>query len=110
MLLSPAVPIDAFVMGNYVQVRCCCDPGRLLGWVPLPFGARREPGVLVSFKLPIVLEWRPLPESPVVRDPGVVQLELAEYAQGEERGLAFKSNDLPLEQLQAIPGFITHES
>lgn len=84
-----------------VEVRCCCVPSKLLGSLPvmdrdLVLGRRIEFVVLQRFGEPR------LPR---------VSLEIATWESGVGRvelagGLAIKSNDVPIEVLRRIPGFI----
>lgn len=90
-----------------VEVRCCCDPDLLIGWINAPIATLR-PGQVVSFPLKV--------ESPTPRrysDPPeycatfeACDLEVGQItrADGETR-LAFNSKEMPLDQLRRVVGF-----
>jgi hypothetical protein len=96
-----------------LEVRCCCRPENLLGWLPVP---ERDVwnGARVAFRIPARVESR--------REQGIITvsayraehiwLTVAHYqcsAGGPFRGhLAFKSDDTPLETLRRLPGFVEH--
>lgn len=99
-----------------VEVRCCCQPVKLLGWINLPLETVMRRGS-VSF---VALE-----EAPRVfgmsRDERcatqVISLPFADYINDfrhrDKHGRpvahpALKSNDYPLETLRKIPGFVPH--
>lgn len=113
-----------------VEVRCCCDPGKLLGWIELKVPALREGDV---FKFPLSDAPRSTEElvlgvarfqQPMEQGPEALSLPVAHFtvyqpARGFgffgallgdtrylERGLALKSNDAPIETLRRIPGFV----
>ena len=92
-------------MMTKLEVRCCCDPGLLLGWLKVPtdrvfIGSRvawmvREP-------------FNPLlsPDDPIVAEK--VELEVARietHYPVTKSWLALKSNDTPIETLMKLPGF-----
>lgn len=101
-----------------VEVRCCCDPGRLLGTVEAPDridGRALRAGDRVSFLVrpPIGRLIFGTPDESTCAS--VIELELAHWRRGqlvtgdrgsvlfEQRdGLAFKSANRPLELLERI--------
>lgn len=101
-----------------LEVRCCCQPQKLLGWLPVPAYVTPAPGVLVRFtvKPPAVyVRVRTLRELELEADapmdithlpPTYLSLPIALWgAFGEEPRLAFKSEEVALEQLRDVPGF-----
>lgn len=106
-----------------VEIRCCCNPAQLLGWVELRRDHIRE-GEEITFTLyePEPLE---LPDAEAdfwahgrAAMPEVLRLPVAfwwhnllviDQLEGgkinRESGLALKSNDTPIEKLRRIPGF-----
>lgn len=86
-----------------VEVRCCCDPGRLLGTVEVDrmpgdgeFFYWREPA---TFETPGLT----VPETPV--RPRTIALQACEYWHDTERRIAFKDDGMPIETLRRIPSF-----
>lgn len=103
-------------MEKLLEVRCCCQPRRLLGWLAAP--ERPEVGLKVTFAV------RPerslqFAHNPPQRGGGwTVSLPIERFAEsrigvdGSEHrahGLAFKSEETPVETLRRIPGFIEYE-
>ena len=87
--------------GDYVEVRCCCNAGRLLGYVPFT-------GPVVTFIIPE--EPRVFnPEDPLLSIQLFPhgQIEWARWEDNFEGGWAYKSNDYSLEALKRIPGWRT---
>lgn len=77
-----------------VEVRCCCDAGKLLGTVPVPDGRQVQAGRWFEFALPGER----------------LRLQVAVWEHwldfGDHRGgLALRSDDTPLERLRQIPGW-----
>ncbi len=104
-----------------LEVRCCCRPEKLLGWLPVSDDVDVKEGVAVTFiirpahvRLLDSAVFGPL-DGPLgvehVPAEGVT-LAIATYSaapSGEwEYRLAFKSEDTPLETLRRIPGFHEH--
>lgn len=98
------------------EIRCCCDPGRLLGTV-LVNESVLAAGKTVRFALEHFGE-----RSPYFDDCGQkeeIELPIGRWSQTStsydteqqsevwkhEGGVAIKSNDTPLETLRRIPGF-----
>lgn len=111
MLKPPAI--------RQLEVRCCCDPALLLGWILLYDPTLDlHPGARVKFRTrgPVLLG--DLLENFGVFEQFDVELEVGQVctAVGGPHGpgqcltrLAFKSNELPLETLKRIPGFFPNE-
>lgn len=85
-----------------LEVRSCCQPQKLLGWLEAPDDA--HVGMVRLF-----------PVYPLGRIVGngeslyldIVTLPIAAfYSPAEGERLAYKSEETPLEQLRLIPGFI----
>lgn len=95
-------------MTTRVEVRCCCDPGRLLGWLDVPDAALRNS----TFTVPLRL---------VNGNYGEVQFELGtvllppqllfpDWPAGEHRSVpAYKAPHLPIETLRRVRGFVEAE-
>jgi hypothetical protein len=95
-----------------LEVRCCCQPAKLLGWIELPetptLGAR------VNFALAPALGAQQEKSAPLelvsltwgswtsTRDTIVDERTITRIV---EQGVAFKSNDTPIETLRRIKGF-----
>lgn len=108
-------------MTRSIEVRCCCQPRRLLGW--LPYSGPLEAGRLVYFRAaprfsPTTLSLRPGYDPAILEgfDPSIdVALPLAEVRHGFPREgdyrtwLAFKSEETPIAVLRRIPGFVPNE-
>lgn len=78
------------------EVRCCCTPRKLLGWLEVPtLDADR-----VVFWLRFAMDrW----EDP----PRRIELPIAEFIdERKERRRAIKAEGVPIELLRRIPGFI----
>lgn len=92
-----------------VEVRCCCQPFKLLGTLPLPDNAR-------SWSYPVCKASRVTSPQALLRAtrggirPETVTLELHKFGVVEGgrlvTGWALKADGLPLEKLRRIPGFI----
>lgn len=93
---------------KYVEVRCCCEPMKLLGYLPVPDRTPIAPGVSVKFLLPPraasslrSASWR------LFERPEILTLTITPYGRGDmSEGLAFKSDDTPIETLRRIPNFL----
>lgn len=97
------------------EIRCCCDPGKLLGYVEVD-----RPYIYEGEVLQFVLrsEWKlehwwnlDSNDSVALRPPAPLRLPVA-FVHGFDRstgepihGLAIKSNDTPIETLRRIIGF-----
>lgn len=102
--------MEAKAIADLMEVRCCCVPKKLLGWLPSPHsGAKRghvenfdwsECGydpAYASDKVPMVSH-----HSKVVSLP----IELINHGTGTKPYLAYKSEETPIEILRKIPQFI----
>jgi hypothetical protein len=99
------------------EVRCCCDPLKLLGYLPSP----PDGGAHADFTLaPVFQSPAPGPRPVTEYLPGGhVRLSLCEFAIPDPeytpgsmfgmyiRGLAYRADGVELETLQRIPGFLT---
>jgi hypothetical protein len=98
-----------------VEIRCCCDPGRLLGTVEVDVPYLYE-GQAIRFYARRAISLKPWWEQRdgdlfVEHLPERLELPVARvegYARGSGEylnGLAVKSNDTPIETLRRIAGF-----
>lgn len=102
-----------------IEVRCCCEPAKVLGYVRVSGFTHLEVGKPVTFMLRT--SWHDPIDPPVEqvrltyaewgRDQVVVQPLGTEgnetrYQMASEVGLAFKSGDHPLETLRRIVGWV----
>ncbi len=91
-----------------VEVRCCCQPRKLLGTLPVGDAELRIGATLMFGRIPLKLErWAHIVEvSPdLLRD--AASPSLFEYLrQSRAGGVAFKADGLPIEVLRTIPEFI----
>lgn len=94
-----------------IEVRCCCQPTKLLGW--LPFGDPAYMPLTMSFRwwelengTPATPDlehpWAPAP--PVVEKR--LELTVGYFGCGIASRPALKSEETPIETLRKIPGFI----
>ena len=83
-----------------MEVRCCCTPRKLLGWLDVKEGLR--PGDVANFML---MEKRLTLEGDTSGKFEVVQLPIQRIAEGSKSWLALKSEETPIEKLRKIPGF-----
>lgn len=82
-----------------LEVRCCCQPQKLRGWLDVPEHAVKNGGVAVfPLRTPPNARW----DAPFE----TVRLEVARMVKGTKDWLAVKSEDLPLETLRRIHGFV----
>lgn len=94
-----------------VEVRCCCRPDTLLGWLPVRDDQVWE-GSRVRFEVkPATVEYHASEHGPVdvVRHARqVVTLPIAWWSSGIlfDGHLALKSEETPLETLRQIRGFV----
>jgi hypothetical protein len=96
--MRPAEPL-------FLEVRCCCEPMKLLGWLPLPPGVDVVASKQVAFAV----------------GPYFLHLEIAEWEHTEARcgefgeltriegGFAFRSDDTSVEVLRHIAGWIEND-
>jgi hypothetical protein len=85
-----------------VEVRCCCEPNKIIGWLRMPNPPTRPGTVPVLLRSPDVL----------ASDlPHMVELEAAwlwgafDRTGDQTRRIAFKDNHMPIETLRLLPGF-----
>jgi len=84
-----------------LEVRCCCNPGKLLGWLDVPD--------TTSPTFRFFLQPPPVPRGSLTNCFRIeeVVLEIAYfYQKGVGERKAFKDNGLSIETLRRIPGFI----
>jgi hypothetical protein len=98
-------------MTRRLEVRCCCDPAKLLGSVPIPDSVDVCVGSVVTF-VTTRAGWRldPATGRPDHIPAEQLRLEIALWEHwvefGDHRsGLALRSDDTLLERLQQIPGW-----
>lgn len=81
-----------------LEVRCCCQPRKVLGWLEVP-EHRAQAGERASF--PLTATWRPgrvlLPES--------VTLPVATVMEYGHAWPALKAEGVTIERLRRIQGF-----
>lgn len=76
-----------------MEVRCCCNPGKLLGYIPM-----EEPDTLGVYEVDSVVPGKK------------VKIEVAWLGGGWTADyLAVKSNDLPIEYYEQIKGWLPAE-
>lgn len=89
-----------------MEVRCCCHPKKLLGWVPVP----KQPVIVIPAR--VVALWAEgelQPETVVIQQ---YELRVEQFNQlfpdGNMRSYyALKAEDVPIEVLRSsLPGFI----
>lgn len=95
-----------------IEVRCCCQPQKLLGWLPAPDGISR--GTIVRF---VVSPSRWFMESiysePSFKPMDVIELPAETFVSSNGvPSLALKSEETPIARLRLIRGFVenTHDS
>jgi hypothetical protein len=82
-----------------LEVRCCCQPRKVLGWLEVPEHQVRE-GNSVRFTIPPT--WRP--ERVLLAD--TIALPVATITEYGRDWLAFKAEGAPVERLRKLPGFM----
>lgn len=86
-----------------LEVRCCCDPRRLLGYLPAPDDAKS--GQVMSFKTQtdwktcFESDWQPLDTVTFA------ELEISIVGLSGRERLAYKSDHTELQTLRKIVGF-----
>jgi hypothetical protein len=87
-----------------IEVRCCCLPNKLLGWIDV-----KEPlvrGQIYTFPYTETVEATFCGAEIVPISKGYsVGLQLERITVNEEKYLAFKSEETPLETLRKLPNF-----
>jgi hypothetical protein len=113
---------------RYLEVRCCCEPMKLLGLLPIGPSVHVRVGERVRYTLS--KQWRELTTWPPTADPirpgpCVLELEMVEWDHYRivdqigvdapfplrtkiDGGIAFRSDETPIEVLRCVPGFIEH--
>ncbi len=82
-----------------VEVRCCCDPGKLLGWVAVDTDdVTVRVGASVNFLVTRPAQWLPTLDSM----PSMIEYVTLTFARLTTGQLALKSNDIPIEKLKRI--------
>jgi hypothetical protein len=103
-----------------LEVRCCCDAGRMVGWVDVPYAelsaaiARRRV-TLRQFATSVQAAFARIEEhngnaiSPPRTHQATLTFEVEELVNtsswGPERYYAVKSHDVPLDELMRVPNF-----
>lgn len=96
-----------------IEVRCCCVPKKLLGWLEAPEELVFE-GSVLSFRIPPRC-FQPVGQPLVFERAIDVRLPVAMFeagylgqllSGGGERHLALKSEETPIELLRRVPGFV----
>jgi hypothetical protein len=104
-----------------VEIRCCCNPAQLLGWVELAGRDEIREGEAISFALRELYPPERLSDAEAdywafgrIAPPEILRLDVAFWshvvAQSDgsrhmESGLALKSADTPIETLRRIRSF-----
>lgn len=85
-----------------MEVRCCCNPERVLGWLPVPAGVRDTLNVFLQGEVGFVAAMaQGMAPPPLV----VLQLEIRPVFSRSETHLALKSMHKPVETFRRIRGF-----
>ena len=104
-----------------MEVRCCCQPKKLPGWLDVPVGAQEYKFILVDVDRVAIRDQRPRSPDPFLHPPlcrqpeyfdryfthKTIVLPVAEislYPGVYHRAL--KSEETPIETLRMIPGFV----
>lgn len=82
-----------------MEVRCCCVPQKLLGWVDIK--DKGQDHIL----WPLAFRLQEAPDMPTI-----IELDVALFnpGDGSQPYRALKSMDYPIEVLRLIPGFKEH--
>lgn len=89
-----------------MEVRCCCNPNVLIGWLPVPIPYNIGP---LTFLIPPVLPASPLTHlDPEIQNGKTVTLHIGKLIDRTQAIYALNSNDTPIETLRQIPGFIEY--
>ena len=88
-----------------IEVRCCCDPGVLLGWIEAPNAER--PFVFTTLSVSGIPLCETFEELKAHVSVEAVVLHVGEVALsgGQFGRRCFNSNDTPIETLRKIPQF-----
>lgn len=93
-----------------LEVRCCCQPQKLLGWLIVPDHVRD--GSVVSFVVsPAHWVRETLDSAPSFQPADRIDLPVATFGTYTQDGApvrrrALKSEEIPIARLRRIPGFI----
>ena len=82
-----------------IEVRCCCTPSKLLGWIELE--TLDTPRVCFPVRNSVENIWPMF--VPVV-------LEFTAWRENGREGHAFKADGIPLDMLKRIPCFTANEA
>jgi hypothetical protein len=91
-------------MSKLLEVRCCCQSRKLLGWLPAPYDVRRgmkcyfvikPEGMLYAFSADFVPRFGQL----------TLSIELIRLSVSDPGHLAFKAEDTSLDVLRRVGGF-----
>lgn len=88
-----------------MEVRCCCQPKKLLGWIAVP--DETQLGDCVAFSVIERIGTSEAVAAPSYLSARVI-LPVAEFMNGDDRHLALKSEETPVATLRRIPSFIEH--
>jgi len=101
-----------------LEVRCCCQPQKLLGWLPAPDDV--QIGQVIRFQVRparwVFARKSSVPDATPQYEPvDTIALPVASLGAGYLNGepitrLAFKSEETPIERLRLIPGFAEEET
>lgn len=91
-----------------MEVRCCCQPQKLLGWLPVPDGTRRGSHVRFAVRQDLELVTAPGHAAPVNTSVELPVETFGTYdASGERvKHIALKSEETPIDVLRRIRGFV----
>lgn len=97
-----------------LPVRCCCNPTKLLGWLPVPDKLPVGWGTTISYAVGPLFVFDG--SQPARSDRTVVTLEVGKFhqnfdatGQGPITELAIKSMDHPIETFRKIRGFVENQ-
>ncbi len=95
-------------MSELMEVRCCCNPKKLMGWLPVDrIGARVDYHIIEQG-----FSWRDVSlEGALFSEPKITIVSLPvqtfiDPESGNPPKLALKSEETPIETLRKIRGFI----
>lgn len=97
-------------MQRHIEVRCCCTPTKLLGWIPVEVRGPGPEDLRQSYDFAVAVhrgawlapEAQEAPACAVVR----VTLPVASFGIVLGRYPALKSEETPIEILRMLPGFV----
>lgn len=88
------------------EIRCCCVPEKLLGWVPC---VPRDGHAIFTITKPQTFDIFNPSEYPPAITVERLALPMALYRDGDREWMAIKSQETPIEKLRRIPGFIENK-